>query len=125
MIPGLVKIIEPIAERELNTKAREYFDLYAMLVPYRLRVSLKEPDAQTIARIRTRQEERRKAEEKLKREKVLSYIREGLSLEEVRVSQGKRFGQQSSRNRAEVSNPHTSGTLACRTIQGVLVDFDS
>ena len=90
---GLVKVIEPLIERTLNTKAREKLDLYAMLVPYRLRVTLREPDQKTLARIRARREELRKAEREQKLEKVRSYVKEGLSLENVRVAPGERFGQ--------------------------------
>jgi hypothetical protein len=89
---SLVKIIEPLVEHELNTKAREKLDLYAMLVPYRLRVTLKEPDQETLARIRARREELRRAEREQKLEKGRSYVREGLSLENIRVAPGERFG---------------------------------
>jgi hypothetical protein len=90
---GLVKVIEPLVERELNTKARERLDLYAMLVPYRLRVTLRELDQETLARIRTRRQELRKAEREEKLEKVRSYLKAGLSLENIRVAPGERFGQ--------------------------------
>ena len=31
-------VLQPVIERELNTQAREYFDVYSMLLPYRVRV---------------------------------------------------------------------------------------
>jgi len=90
---GLMKVIEPLAERELNTKAREKFDLYAILVPYRLRITFKDPDSAMLERIRARREELRKAEDERKLEKVRSYLREGLTLEDVQVAPGERFGR--------------------------------
>lgn len=35
---ALAKALEPSIERELNLQARESYDLYAMLLPYRVRV---------------------------------------------------------------------------------------
>ena len=64
-----------------------------MLVPYRLRISLKDPDPETLARIRARRGELRKAEREWKLEQVRAYVKEGLSLENVRVAPGERFGQ--------------------------------
>ncbi len=38
MIGALAKAIEPSFERELNLRAREHYDIYAMLLPYRVEV---------------------------------------------------------------------------------------
>lgn len=35
---ALAKTLEPSIERELNLRAREQYDVYAMLLPYRVRV---------------------------------------------------------------------------------------
>lgn len=35
---ALAKVIEPAMERDLNLRARENYDLYAILLPYRVRV---------------------------------------------------------------------------------------
>lgn len=44
MIGGaMAKAIEPTIERDLNTRARELFDLYAMMLPYRVKVIVAEP----------------------------------------------------------------------------------
>jgi len=40
---ALAKAIEPTIERDLNTRARELFDLYAMMLPYRVKVIVAEP----------------------------------------------------------------------------------
>ena len=37
---AVVKAMEPAIERDLNTRARELFDLYAMLLAYRVKVEL-------------------------------------------------------------------------------------
>jgi hypothetical protein len=37
---GFIKLVEPVVERELNIQAREKWDLYAMLLPYRVRISM-------------------------------------------------------------------------------------
>ena len=71
---GLLKLIEPLAERELNAKARENLDLYAVLVPYGLRISLDRPDNEMIAQIRAHREEKRLAEQKRKRQAVAEYL---------------------------------------------------
>lgn len=90
---GLIKAMEPLAEREINTKARENLDIYAMLIPYRVNVVLEQPDEQSIALFRSRQEERRQAEERRKRKFVRAYIDKGLRIEDVNVFQGKKFGR--------------------------------
>lgn len=90
---GLVKMMEPLVERELNTKARESYDVYAILVPYRLRISMDQPNDEQLARFRTQREEKRQAEDKVRRDAVAAYIANGLRLEEVRVGEGRRFGQ--------------------------------
>lgn len=38
MIGALAKAIEPSFERDLNLRAREHYDIYAMLLPYRAEV---------------------------------------------------------------------------------------
>ena len=93
LVTGLIKTIEPMAERELNTKAREHLDIYALMVPYRLRITLKEPDEEAIERFRARRKEQLEAEEQQKREIARQYISEGLKLENVRVATGERFGR--------------------------------
>ncbi len=40
---AIVKALEPSFERELNLLARERYDVYAMLLPYRVRVVTPEP----------------------------------------------------------------------------------
>lgn len=44
---ALANAIEPAIERDLNTRARELFDLYAMLLPYRVKVIVEEPAEET------------------------------------------------------------------------------
>jgi hypothetical protein len=44
---ALANAIEPAIERDLNTRARELFDLYAMLLPYRVKVIVDEPPEAT------------------------------------------------------------------------------
>ena len=39
---AVIRTLGPsIVERELNTRAREQYDFYAMLIPYRVRISTK------------------------------------------------------------------------------------
>jgi hypothetical protein len=44
---ALANAIEPAIERDLNTRARELFDLYAMLLPYRVKVIVEDPPETT------------------------------------------------------------------------------
>ncbi len=76
---GLIKVMEPIAEREINTKARENFDIYAMLIPYRVRIAFEEPDEKFIARFRERQKERKEKEAE-KKQKADALLKEASKL---------------------------------------------
>lgn len=63
---GLSKIAEPQIEHELNTKARESFDFYAWAVPYRVRVTVEDPDPATVVAFKAQRAAKRKAEESKK-----------------------------------------------------------
>ncbi|MGH7897105.1 MAG: hypothetical protein ACREQQ_04085 [Candidatus Binatia bacterium] len=41
---ALVKAVEPSIERELNLRAREQYDVYAMILPYRVSVVIESGD---------------------------------------------------------------------------------
>lgn len=43
---AVVKAMEPAIERDLNTRARELFDLYAMLLAYRVKVTIADGSAE-------------------------------------------------------------------------------
>lgn len=97
---GLSKIAEPIIEHELNTKARESFDLYAWAVPYRVRITVQDPDPATVAEFnaqraikRKAEELKKQAEEQARRQKITSYIQHGMGLENVKVAAGENFGR--------------------------------
>lgn len=110
--------IAPMVERELNIQAKERFDLFAMLIPYTVRMNLVEPSAESIAEARRQRDERRaeeaaaraeaaaererqreaeataKAQAEAEQQKVIQeYISTAMSLEEVRAAEGERFGQ--------------------------------
>ena len=98
---GLSKLAEPLIEHEMNTKARETFDLYAWVLPYRVHVSVEDPDAKTIADYRAKRAANRETEkakqraaEEQRREKFLPYIQQGMTLERVRVAQVEKYGRQ-------------------------------
>jgi len=100
LVQGLSKLAEPLIEHEMNTRARETFDLYAWVLPYRVHVSVEDPDAKTIAAYRAEraanrevEKAKRRAAEQQRREKFLPYIQESLTLERVRVAQVEKFGR--------------------------------
>lgn len=74
-------------------------DPYASIVPYRVRVVTKSPDLQTLERLRTARE---KAEEEIQRQKeqaeeaklerVRAYVKDNLSIENLRAGLGSRTG---------------------------------
>jgi septal ring factor EnvC (AmiA/AmiB activator) len=87
-------------ERELNNRAREQYDLYAVLVPYRVRISTEPDSAEAVARMREKREKRRAAGARAKAEaqaerlrSIRAYVSSNLSLESVRVAPGERFGR--------------------------------
>jgi hypothetical protein len=98
---AMIQAVGPgFIEREMNTKARERYDLYAMFVPYRARISTEPASAEAVARIReTRKKQRAdEAREKAKAEaerlrSIRAYFSSNLSLENVRVAPGERFGR--------------------------------
>lgn len=98
---AMIQAIGPtFIERELNTRAREQYDLYAMLVPYRVRISTEPASAEAVARMRAEREQRRTEEARAKAEaeaerlrSIRAYVSSNLSLEGVRVAAGERFGQ--------------------------------
>jgi len=94
MGPGMI-------ERELNTRAREHYDLYALLVPYRARVSTEPASPEAVARMRDERERRQAEEARAKAvaeaerlQTIRAYVSSYLSLERVRVAPGERFGRQ-------------------------------
>ena len=97
----MIKAIGPgFFERELNTRAREHYDFYTMLVPYRVRISTEPANPDTTARILKEREKRRTDEiraaseaEAARLQSVRTYVSSNLSLEGVRIAAGERFGQ--------------------------------
>ena len=87
--PGLTAIID----EKLNTQAREKFDLYAMLVPYRVHLSTKKATPEAFAKIQEEREKRRAEEAKVKLQSIRAYAAANLLLKNVQVSQGERFGK--------------------------------
>lgn len=109
---AMIQAIGPgVIERELNTRAREQYDFYAVLVPYRVRISTEPASAEAVARAR---EEREKAVARMRKERekrrtdeakakakaeaeriraIRAYVSSNLSLERVRVAAGERFGR--------------------------------
>jgi hypothetical protein len=98
---AMIQAIGPgFIEREMNTKAREQYDLYAVLVPYRVRISTEPASAEAVARMREQREKRRADEARAKAEaeaerlrSIRAYVSSNLSLEGVRVASGERFGR--------------------------------
>ena len=75
-------------ELELSTYSREKFDLYAMLLPYRARISIGPAREQAVARMR---QEAEADPERLR--SIRAYVSSNLSLEDVRVTESQRSGQ--------------------------------
>jgi len=98
---AMIQLIGPgFIERELNTYAREQYDLYAVLVPYRVRISTEPASADAVARMREEREQRRADEARAKAEaeaerlrSIREYVSSNLSLERVQVAPGERFGR--------------------------------
>jgi hypothetical protein len=87
-------------ERQLNTSAREQYDLYAVLVPYRVRISTEPASAEAVARMREKREKRTADDARAKADaeaerlrSIRAYVSSNLSLERVRVAAGERFGR--------------------------------
>lgn len=98
---AMIQSIGPgFIERELNTHAREQFNVYAMLVPYRVRIATEPASPEVVERIRDERERRREEEARARAmaeaerlEETRAYVTENLSLENVRVAPGERFGR--------------------------------
>ncbi len=98
---AMVQAIGPgLIERELNTRAREQYDLYAVLIPYRVRVSTEPASAEAVARMRQERDKRRADEARAKAEaeaerlrSIRAYVASNLALERVRIAPGERFGR--------------------------------
>jgi len=98
---ALIQAVGPgFIERELNTRAREQYDLYAVLIPYRVRISTEPATPKAVAKMREEREKRKAEEARAKAgaeaarlEVVRAYVASGLSLEGVHVAPGKRFGK--------------------------------
>lgn len=98
---AMVQAIGPgMIERELNTRAREQYDLYAWLIPYRVRVSTEAASAEAVARMRDERERRQAEEARAKAaaeaerlQTIRAYVSSQLSLEGVRVAPGEWFGR--------------------------------
>lgn len=98
---AMIQAIGPgFLERELNTRARERYDVYAVLVPYRVRVSTELASAEAVARMREEREKRRADEARAKAEaeaerlrSIRAYVSSNLSLERMRVAAGEHFGR--------------------------------
>ena len=99
---AMIQAIGPsFIERELNTIAREQYDLYAMLLPYRARILIQPASAEAVARMRKEREQRRADEARAKAEaeaerlrSIRNYVSSNLSLEGVRVVvAGERLGR--------------------------------
>lgn len=98
---AMIQAIGPgFIERELNTRAREQYDLYTVLVPYRVRISTEPARPEVVARMREEREKRRAEEARAKAEaeaerlrSIRAYASSNLSLEHVRVAAGERFGR--------------------------------
>ncbi len=98
---AMIQAIGPgFMERELNTRAREQYDLYSVLLPYRVRISAAQASPEAASRMREEREKRKaqeaqaKAEAEAKRlRSVRAYVSSDLSLERVRVAAGEHFGR--------------------------------
>lgn len=98
---AMIQMIGPgFIERELNTRAREQYDLYTVLVPYRVRISTEPARPEVVARMREERENRRAEEAQAKAEaeaeclrSIRAYASSNLSLVHVRVAAGERFGR--------------------------------
>lgn len=98
---AMIQAVGPgFIERELNTRAREQYDLYTVLVPYRVRISTEPASAEAVARMREEREKRRADEAQAKAEaeaerlrSIRAYVSSNLSLEDVRVAPGESFGR--------------------------------
>jgi hypothetical protein len=98
---AMIQALGPsVIERMLNTHAREQYDIYAVLIPYRVRISAEPASAKAHAGMRAEREKRRtedaraKAEAEAKRlRSIRAYVSSNLSLERLRVAPGRRFGR--------------------------------
>jgi hypothetical protein len=98
---AMIQAIGPgFIDRELNTRAREQYDVYSFLVPYRVRISTEPASLEAVARMREESEKRKAAEAQAKAEaeaerlrSIRAYASINLSLEGIRVSAGERFGR--------------------------------
>ena len=75
-------------ELELSTYSREKFDLYAMLVPYRVRRSTEPTDEEAIAEIR-----QEAGAEPERQSSIRADVSSNLALEDLRVTEGQTSGE--------------------------------
>jgi len=94
---GMLETFGPgILEREINSIARESYDLYAIILPYRVLVRTVRPSLDTLRKweITHKQEEERKRElEAAQQREMDSYISQYISLENLRVAPGESYGE--------------------------------
>jgi len=115
---GLAVAIAPgIIERQLNTRAREQYDLYSFIIPYRVRVDttyasgadsdLGDGENSALLEAIEKREQRRQAEEQtelnLEVEKS-AYLASHLSLENVRVGKRTSLGSETRRVSGTIVN---------------------
>lgn len=98
---AMIKAMGPgLIERELNTRARERYDLYSLVVPYRVSISTEPASPEAVARMRDQLKKRQEKEAQAKAaaeaqrlKRLRAYISANLALEKVKVAPGVRFGQ--------------------------------
>ena len=87
----------PVIERELNIRAREWYDAYAMVLPYRVRFSTAPASPASAARMRERSALRADlaaADSVAKGHAGRVYASQHLALEDIRVGKGEQYGQE-------------------------------
>ncbi len=102
LLKTVIQLIGPgVLEHQLNTAAREKYDLYAILIPYKVKISMGEVDSESAARFRAERDKKKSEEARIKKEEqerkqkvMFSYIDSSLVLEKLRVGQGSRFGEE-------------------------------
>ncbi len=99
---ALVQTLGPgLIERELNVLARERYDLYAMVIPYVVKVNVPTQDSTTTVAAARPTVTRRSASPPVRAQRgsprpdsTIAYIRDHVSLENVRVGKGSNFGRE-------------------------------
>jgi hypothetical protein len=96
LITMAIAVMQPAAERAWNDKARQRLDLYAIIVPYGIEVSMQPRDPTAVAQLKARElveKQAAAAKATTAAKEARAYIDSNLRLENVRISTGENFGR--------------------------------